>query len=108
MFSYQQAQQGVHGAFLLDKNSCGKAEEYKARKEKKKNNQRLSALQRFPSDEADRKCTQIIAEAVGEILSCHLQYMHLPEVFFMFTYSRADTAVKIILLFFFSLKVSGL
>lgn len=93
MFSYQQAQQVVHGAFLHDKNSCGKAEEYKAEKEK---TPKLSALQRLPSDEADRKCTQIIAEAVGEIQSCHLQYMHLPEVFFMFTYSRADTAVRII------------
>lgn len=66
----------------------------------KRKKKKLSALQRFPSDVADRKSTQITAEAVGEIKSWHLQYMHLPEVFPMFTYSRADTAVNIHIAFF--------
>lgn len=73
----------------------------------KRKMKKLSALQRFPSDEADRKSTQIIAEAVGEIKSCHLQYMHLPEVFFTFTYSRADAAEKIYIAFFLQSESVG-
>lgn len=60
----------------------------------KRKKKKLSALQRFPSDEIDIKSTQITAEAVGEIKSCHLQYMHLPGVFSVFTYSRADIGGK--------------
>lgn len=66
----------------------------------KRKKRKLSALQRFPSDEAGRKSTWITAEALGEIKSCHLQYMHLPEVFSMFTYSRVDAAEKIHITFF--------